>query len=156
MNIDELIKPDRIACDTNASSKKNALELISGLLTANSSNMTKEEIFGSLVERERLGSTGLGHGVAIPHARLEGREEAIGAFIKLNSGVDYDAIDQQPVDLLFALLVPEHYTDEHLHILAKLAEMFDDSTFCDQLRNSKNINQTFDLLTHWQNQSSPA
>lgn len=156
MNISELIQPDRITCNARTGSKKRALEIISGLLTANSPNMTEEEIFESLVERERLGSTGLGHGIAIPHARLKGREEAIGAFIKLENGIDYDAIDQQPVDLLFALLVPEHFTDEHLHILSQLAEMFDSDVFCDQLRNSKDANQIFDLLTHWQKQSSPA
>lgn len=156
MNINELIQPDRISCNVRAGSKKRALEIISGLLTADSPNMTEEEIFGSLIERERLGSTGLGHGVAIPHARLKGREEAIGAFLKLETGIDYDAIDQQPVDMLFALLVPEHFTDEHLHILSQLAEMFDNNVFCEQLRSSEDANHTFDLLTHWQSQSSPA
>lgn len=156
MNISELIKPGRISCNARASSKKRALELLSGLLTANSTNITDDEIFESLIERERLGSTGLGHGVAIPHARLKGREEAIGAFLMLETGVDYDAIDQQPVDMLFALLVPEHFTDEHLHILSQLAEMFDSSDFCEQLRSSEDANHTFDLLTHWQSQNSPA
>jgi len=156
MNIDELINPERIAYDAHAGSKKRTLELISGLLTANNPNMTEDEIFESLIERERLGSTGLGHGVAIPHARLKGREEAIGAFIKLDAGIDFDAIDQQPVDLVFALLVPEHYTDEHLHILANLAEIFSDEPFCEKLRNSEDANQAFYLLTHWQDQKTPA
>ena len=156
MNINELINPDRIAYDAHAGSKKRALELISDLLTANNPNMTKDEIFGSLIERERLGSTGLGHGVAIPHARLKGREEAIGAFLKLDAGIDFDAIDQQPVDLVFALLVPEHYTDEHLHILANLAEIFGDDTFCEKLRNCNDVNQALNLLTHWQDQKTPA
>lgn len=118
--------------------------------------MTEDEIFESLIERERLGSTGLGHGVAIPHARLKGREEAIGAFLKLDTGIDFDAIDQQPVDLVFALLVPEHYTDEHLHILANLAEIFGDEPFCEKLRNCNDVNQALDLLTHWQDKKTPA
>jgi len=156
MKINELINPDRIAYDAHAGSKKRVLELISGLLTANNPDMTEDEIFESLIERERLGSTGLGHGVAIPHARLKGREEAIGAFLKLDTGVDFDAIDQQPVDLVFALLVPEHYTDEHLHILASLAEIFSDEPFCEKLRNSKDNNQALYLLSHWQDQKTPA
>jgi len=86
-------------------------------------------IFDSLIGRERLGSTGLGHGVALPHGRFNQSQRAVGAFVKLKKGVDFDAIDRQPVDLVFGLLVPDHYTDEHLKILAYLAEMFSDRAF---------------------------
>ena len=156
MNINDLISPDRVECNLNASSKKRALEQLSDLLARSSGNLSAEEIFESLVERERLGSTGLGHGVAIPHARLTGREEATGAFIKLNHGVDFDAVDKQPADLLFALLVPEHFTDEHLEILSELARIFDNEKFRRQLRDATDPVQIYDLLSHSQDDASAA
>lgn len=146
MNMTELLSPDRVVCNYHASSKKRALEELSDLLARNVDEMDAIEIFEGLVERERLGSTGLGHGVAIPHARLPGREQAMGAFIKLHNGVDFDAIDQKPADLLFALLVPDHFTDEHLELLAGLARMFDDDALCQKLRQSGDKAQLFDVL----------
>ena len=146
MKINDLLKPERIACNASVSSKKRALEKLSGLLTDSISNLTEDEIFESLIERERLGSTGLGHGVAIPHARLQGKEKVIGAFLKLDKGVEFDSIDNIPVDLLFALLVPDHFTDEHLEILSGLAEMFSNEELCKKLRTSDNSQQIFELL----------
>jgi len=146
MNMNKLLSPDRVVCNYHASSKKRALEELSGLLARNVEEMDAGEIFEGLTERERLGSTGLGHGVAIPHARLPGREQAMGAFIKLHNGVDFDAIDQKPADLLFALLVPDHFTDEHLELLAGLARMFDDDSLCKKLRQSNDKAQLFDVL----------
>jgi PTS system nitrogen regulatory IIA component len=148
MNISDLLTPERVACNLKANSKKRALELLSNLLHNELSEISEEKIFESFIERERLGSTGLGHGVALPHARMKGQKEAIGAFIKLDHKIDYDSIDKQPVDLLFALLVPEHFTDEHLKILAQLAEMFGNTSICEGLRNSENSTQLLELLTH--------
>jgi len=150
MKISDLITIDRISCDNSAKSKKKALEALSALLATDSSNISEEEIFESLINRERLGSTGLGHGVALPHARLPGREKATAAFIKLQQAVDFDAIDNQPTDLLFCLLVPDHFTDEHLEILAQLAKTFSDTVFCEELRNSDSAEKLLDLLTHHQ------
>ncbi len=146
LNISDLLTPDRVVCNFHASSKKRVLEELSDLLAKNTDEMDAGEIFEGLIERERLGSTGLGHGVAIPHARLPGREKAKGAFIKLHSGVDFDSIDQKPADLLFALLVPDHFTDEHLDLLAGLARMFDSDELCRKLRQSDNKSELFDLL----------
>ncbi len=146
MKIEDLIVLDRISCDNSSGSKKKALEALSKLLTTEDSETSQDEIFDSLVIRERLGSTGLGHGVALPHARLSGREQAIGAFIKLDKAVDFDAIDNQPTDLLFSLLVPDHFTDEHLDILAELARVFSDEKFCDALRKSETEEQLYKLL----------
>lgn len=149
MNIKDLIAPERITCNAMANSKKRTLELLAELLGHGAdAEISGDKIFEHLIERERLGSTGLGHGVAIPHARMEGQHSAVGAFIKLETGVDYDAIDSQPVDLLFALLVPEHFTDEHLKILAQLAEMFGNSRICEQLRASNDNHQVLELLIH--------
>ena len=145
----ELLAPERIACNLHATSKKRALELVSDLLASSDPALSQTAVFESLIGRERLGSTGLGHGVAIPHARVRGMPHAVAAFVKLDQGVDFDAADEQPVDLLFALLVPEHYTDEHLQLLAELARMFSDPELCEALRASCSRERTFDLLTHW-------
>jgi len=146
MYISELLIQDRIACNGSVQSKKRALEHLSDLLATDNPNLTSEEIFLSLINRERLGSTSLGHGVALPHGRIHGREHAIGAFIKLNSGIDFDAIDNQPVDLLYALLVPEHYTYEHLKIISELAEAFKDADFRDALRKCDTNEQLHEVM----------
>jgi len=155
MKIEDLIVLDRIGCDNSSKSKKKALEALSNLLATEESDIDQDEIFDSLVNRERLGSTGLGRGVALPHARLPGREQAIGAFIKLEKAIDFDAIDNQPTDLLFGLLVPDHFTDEHLEILAELAKIFSDQAFCDTLRQTETKEQLFKLLNN-QSASSAA
>jgi PTS system nitrogen regulatory IIA component len=146
MDIMDLLTPERVVANAQAGSKKRVLELISGLLAESAPALTEEEIFESLIGRERLGSTGLGHGVALPHARLAGQEEAIGGFVKLEQGIDFDAIDGQPVDMLFALLVPEHFTDEHLDILARLARMFSDDALCQKIRKSNTAEQMLELI----------
>lgn len=150
MNITELLDSERISCDFQATSKKRVLEELSTLIAGNTPELTESEIFDSLIGREKLGSTGLGHGVAIPHGRIKGRDSATAAFIKLDQGVDFDASDNRPVDLLFALVVPEHFTNEHLDLLAQLAEMFDNEEFCNKLRTSHDTAQILELMRHWQ------
>lgn len=150
MDITELISPDRILCDIESASKKRVIENLSELLSTGEADLAPRPIFDSLIGRERLGSTGLGHGVALPHGRFNQSQRAVGAFIKLKKGVDFDAIDRQPVDLIFGLLVPDHYTDEHLKILAYLAEMFSDRAFSQQLRESDSNDALFGLLVGWQ------
>lgn len=149
MQISTLLSPERIACHRDSSSKKRSLEIVSKLLANTLPEFTEGEIFDSLIGRERLGSTGLGQGVALPHGRLKGLKKPIAAAITLAKSVDYDAIDQQPVDLMFALLVPEESTEEHLQILARLAEMFIDQEFCGQLRNCQDGEQCFKLISNW-------
>ncbi len=143
MDICELIDSERISCNAHEKSKKRALEHASILLASSTPNLTPEEIFDSLIERERLGSTGIGHGVALPHGRLHGREQAVAAFIKLEQAVDYDSIDNEPVDLLYALLVPDHFTDEHLKIISQLAALFNDADFRQQLRSCDSSDQIY-------------
>jgi len=149
MQISELLNPARIECQQESSSKKRSLEILGKLLADALPDFTDAEIFNSLIGRERLGSTGLGSGVALPHGRLQGLKQPIGAVLILSSGVDFDAIDQRPVDLMFALLVPEESTEEHLQILARLAEMFSNTEFSDKLRNCKNGEQCFELISNW-------
>ena len=106
--------------------------------------------FDSLISRERLGATGVGYGIAIPHGRIKNCQKIIGAFIQLNNGVDFNTIDNQPVDIMFALIVPEESTDEHLQVLALLASMFNDENFRQKLHQSKSNEETYQLLTQWQ------
>ncbi|WP_435104648.1 PTS IIA-like nitrogen regulatory protein PtsN [Arhodomonas sp. AD133] len=136
MNIAAMLTPERVRYQAHATSKKRSLELLAELLGDTDGERGTRSVFESLIGRERLGSTGLGRGVALPHARLAGLESPVAALVNLHEGVNFDAIDRQPVDLLFALLVPEHSTDEHLRILAALAEMFSDPDFCQHLRTA--------------------
>ena len=108
------------------------------------------EIFQLLTDREKLGSTSLGHGVALPHTRTTLTEHAIGVFLKLKKGIDFDSPDNQPTDLIFALMVPEHYTDEHLKILANLASLFSNKDFCQKLRELNTEQELYNNLTNWQ------
>ncbi len=145
-----LLTPERVDCAATPKSKKAALDLLSQLISNSSEPLSQEQIFESLNGRERLGSTGLGKGVALPHGRVPNLNAPLGAFIKLAKGIDFEAIDDQPVDLMFALLVPENSTEEHLVILSHLAEMFSDDTFRNQLRNG----DAYELLTQWTPPSS--
>lgn len=156
MHISDILTSDRILCNVNASSKKAALETLSGLIAGAGSNLTGPEVFYSLLSRERLGGTGLGNGIALPHGRWKNGLSTIAAFIKLVQGVDYDAADHQPVDLIFALLVPEHSTDEHLQVLAQLAEMFNEPEFLAQLRGQESSEAIYGLLTGHSPDIAPA
>ena len=150
MKLTQLISKDSVVCNADVSSKKRALELLAELLAKASAGADAFAIFQHLTDREKLGSTSLGHGVAIPHARTSGSERAVGAFIKLEQGIDFDSPDKEPTDLLFALMVPEHYTDEHLEILSSLASHFSDETLCHSLRSAKTSTELYDRLTGWQ------
>lgn len=131
------ISVERISAANPAASKKRVLEEVAGLLASASEELNQGSVFDKLLERERLGSTGLGHGIALPHARVAGVTEARGAFVQLQTGADFDALDKQPVDLVFGLLVPEEATEEHLQLLAKLATLFSDEAFCKRLRKAR-------------------
>lgn len=150
MHITNLLTVDRIACQQDIASKKRVLEALAGLLSTSAPNLTEVDIFDSLLSRERLGSTGLGTGVAIPHGRMAGIDTPIGAVLTLKNGVDYDAVDRQPVDLLFALVVPEASTDEHLQILATLARMFNDRKLCQGMRECQDAGQLLRMLDGWE------
>ena len=147
ITLSQILSVDRVLCDVNCTSKKGALEKLAGLIASGSSELTQSEVFDSLFSRERLGSTGLGNGIALPHGRLKNGKQTLAAFISLQSGIEYDAIDHKPVDLLFALLVPEESTDEHLEILSMLAELFSDKDFLNQIRTEKSSDIVFGLLT---------
>ena len=156
MQIKDLLTADRVRVGLQVNSKKRALELISEVLGESSSDLSQNELFTSLINREKLGSTGLGHGVALPHGRVTNIERAMGAFIRLDNPIDFDAIDGAPIDLIFTLVVPEHSTNEHLSLLAQLAQMFSDTQFCEALRSAENDTQLLELLLHWQPEAENA
>ncbi|MEI7429918.1 MAG: PTS IIA-like nitrogen regulatory protein PtsN [Betaproteobacteria bacterium] len=125
-HISHLLAPENIILDFEASSKKRVFEKV-GLLFENSQGIARRTTFDSLFAREKLGSTGLGKGIAIPHGRIKGLKSAHGAFLRLANPVPFDSPDGKPVSLLFVLIVPEDDTEHHLQILAELAEHFSDN-----------------------------
>jgi len=146
MTINDILKAERIVLDAPATSKKRALESVGELIAADIAESSAKEIFDCLLARERLGSTGLGHGVALPHARVPGLACATGAFLRLREAVDYDAPDAEPVDLVFGLLVPEASTAQHLEILAELAENFANADIRERLRAATSTQEVGELL----------
>lgn len=150
MRILDIIIPERIATQVQVTSKKRAFETVSELFAAQSSDtLDAHHVFESLNARERLGTTAIDHGVAIPHGRIKGTTETIGAFLQLSDGIDCDALDGQPVNLIFALLVPEESTEEHLQLLARLARMFSDNDLREQLRSADDNQTLYQLLIDW-------
>ena len=150
MQLSEIINVNRIKNDVDVKSKKRVLEELSNLVVQDQTQLDANEIFDSLISRERLGATGVGYGIAIPHGRIKNCQKITGAFIKLSEGVDFNTIDNLPVDILFTLIVPEESTDEHLQVLAFLASMFSDENFREKLRKSDSPEDTYQLLTSWQ------
>lgn len=147
MLISDLLSPEKIHCDVHSSSKKRLLERISEELARHSDQLSQREIFESLCARERLGSTGLGKGVAIPHGRVKGTDNVEVSFIRLNKPLPFDSVDGEPVDLLFALAVPESCGEDHLKLLAQVAEMFSDSELLEKLRTAENSGKLLQLLS---------
>ena len=135
--------------DLAASSKKRLFEQL-GILFENQHGIARAAVFESLFARERLGSTGLGQGVAIPHGRIKGLKDALGAFVRLAQPVPFDAPDAKPVALVFALLVPEHATEKHLEILSELAQMFSDRALREAMAGAPDAQALHQLIAAWQ------
>lgn len=147
--IAKLLPPSNILLDLDVTSKKRLFEQ-AGLLFENNQGIGRSIVFDSLFARERLGSTGLGQGVAIPHGRVKGLREAVGAFIRLSSPVPFDSPDGKPVSLVFVLLVPEHATEQHLQILSELAQMFSDRELREHLTGDADPGGLHQQITAWQ------
>ena len=147
--IAKLLPVQNVVLDLDVSSKKRVFEH-AGLLFENNYNIARSQVFDSLFAREKLGSTGLGQGFAIPHGRIKDVKEAIGAMIRMREPIPFDAPDGQPVSLIFVLLVPDRATDLHLQILSELAQMFSDNTFRDQLLAAPSADGMHRLIAEWQ------
>jgi PTS system nitrogen regulatory IIA component len=143
-----LLSVNRILLDVGAESKKQLFEQVGQLLNAESSVASKV-VLESLLAREKLGSTGLGQGVAIPHGRIKGLKTASGVFVRLRHPIEFDAPDQLPVRLLFILFVPAQATDLHLEILSELAQLFSNKVVRDSLCQSASAKDVLDIITRW-------
>ena len=135
MTISALLSPQSIFLDTEITSKKKLLELIANIV-ADRTQLSESAIYNNLLNRERLGSTGLGQGFAVPHARLENLDQTMGFFFRLKDAVNFESPDNQPVDLVFTIIIPEQATEEHLIILSSLAGIFSRPEICEAIRSA--------------------
>ena len=145
MEFSELLRPEGVLADLKASSKKQVLQQLAST-AAKISGEDEREIFDALLERERLGTTGVGHGIAIPHAKLSGLKHLFALFARLEHPVNFDAIDEDPVDLVFLLLAPEASGADHLKALARISRLLRDEDMCAKLRGSEGPDALFALL----------
>ena len=147
--IAKLLPVANVLLDLDVGSKKRVFER-AGLLFENNHHIARSQVFDSLFAREKLGSTGLGQGVAIPHGRIKGIKDAIGALVRMREPIPFDAPDGAPVGLIFVLLVPERATDLHLQILSELAQMFSDQSFRERLAGAATAEDAHRLISEWQ------
>jgi PTS system nitrogen regulatory IIA component len=147
--LSRLLPVANVMLDLDATSKKRVFEH-AGLTFENNQQIPRGEVFDSLFAREKLGSTGLGQGVAIPHGRVKGMKDAVGAFLRLSNAVPFDAPDAKPVNLVFVLLVPERATDLHLQILSELAQLFSDKTAREHLLMADSAEAAHKLIVEWE------
>lgn len=146
ISIQSILSPELALCGLPGSSKKKVLEEIAQRIAQQYPDMNENTIFNSLIGRERLGSTGIGQGIAIPHCRLESCHKVIGALLTLDQKVPFDAIDNEPVDLLFVLIVPQEATSEHLELLSQLAEKFNNADLCQRLRSCQSNEALYESI----------
>ncbi|BDM63159.1 PTS IIA-like nitrogen-regulatory protein PtsN [Shewanella sp. NFH-SH190041] len=145
MELSTILQPECTTCATPGSKKK-VLELISDLVAAQYPTLSAQEVFESLLAREKMGSTGIGNGIAIPHGRLANIEQPIAVLVKCTEPIPFDAIDNQPVDILFALLVPEAQCQEHLATLSAMAEKLSDKQIVKQLRKTQDETELYQVI----------
>ncbi|ABI37751.1 MULTISPECIES: PTS IIA-like nitrogen regulatory protein PtsN [Shewanella] len=146
MELRTILRPECTTCATPGSKKK-VLELISDLAAAQYPTLSSQEIFESLVAREKMGSTGIGNGIAIPHGRLTDITQPIAILVKCEEPIAFDAIDKQPVDILFALLVPADQCQQHLSTLSCMAEKLSDKQILKQLRKTHDETELYQVIT---------
>jgi nitrogen PTS system EIIA component len=144
----KLLPISHVSLDLDVTSKKRLFEQI-GLMFENENRVARAQVFDALFAREKLGSTGLGLGVAIPHGRLKGLRETLVVFVRTKEGVPFESPDGLPVRLVFAMLVPEHATEQHLNVLSELAQLFSDADLRDRLLAENDIGQVHRLLQEW-------
>jgi PTS system nitrogen regulatory IIA component len=144
-----ILSPEQVLAHVEVTSKKRAFEE-AGLLFENLHGLNRAMVADSLFARERLGSTGLGYGVAIPHGRIKGMKTPLAAVFRLLEPIGFDAPDEKPVNLMIFLLVPEASTQKHLEILSEIAEMLSDAKLRDKLKACEDAVELHGLITNWQ------
>lgn len=145
--LSQILTPGRTICRAPGVSKKRLFETIARIISEDQSSLTYDEVFDHLIAREKLGSTGLGEGIAIPHCRVSDCVEPLGLLVTLEEPIDFDAPDDTPVDLLFVLLVPEEANQQHLDLLAEIARLFSQPQYCKQLRAAREQQALYELAT---------
>lgn len=143
----DLLSPARILAGVRINSKKRLFELISTTLARKNPELNSREIFESICAREHLGSTALGNGIAVPHGRINGTEEVQALFLQLIKPLPFDTDDGKPVDLIFALTVPQQCTGDHKKLLSDIVDRFSDSELLEQLRKAADVNELWQLLS---------
>ncbi|WP_442109430.1 PTS IIA-like nitrogen regulatory protein PtsN [Pseudomonas sp. NUPR-001] len=151
IRLETILTPGRSLVNVPGGSKKRVLQEIATLINREAPDLEMQDVFESLVAREKLGSTGFGNGIAIPHCRLKGCSSPISALMHLDAPIDFDAIDGAPVDLLFVLLVPEAATDAHLELLRQIASMLDQKVVRDRLRAADSSEALYQVVLDAQN-----
>lgn len=151
IRLETILTPGRSLLNVPGGSKKRVLEQIASVIARDLPDLDGQTIYESLIAREKLGSTGFGNGIAIPHCRLSGCSVPVSALLKLDTAVDFDAIDGVPVDLLLVLLVPEAATDEHLELLRQIASMFDREPIRERLRQAQSSEELYQTVVWAQN-----
>ncbi|MGM0907100.1 MAG: PTS IIA-like nitrogen regulatory protein PtsN [Pseudomonadota bacterium] len=146
MQLSELLSPDCTKCAVEGASKKRLLETISQIVAPKLSGITRHDIFESLLNRERLGSTGIGLGIAIPHGRLPNANQPVAVLLTLDEPIEFDSIDNQPVDIIFALLVPESEHENHLQTLASVARRMNEKDCTRALRQADSDKALYQLF----------
>jgi len=146
MLLEQVLSPDAVLCNAQARSKKHCLEILSELLVRSHPEIPHEDIVEPLIERERLGCTGLGNGVAFPHCRVAGISKPVAALIRLSKPVDFDASDGLPVDLVFGMMVPEELDDSHRAAIGDVTGMFEDDTLRERLRDARSSSDLYDRI----------
>lgn len=147
MQIKDFVSEEGIVFSPSVTSKKAALEVLSESLAYQDNNLDKSKVLDALLAREKLGSTGLGEGIAIPHCRMQEIESINVAMLKLEEGIEYEASDDKPVFFLFCLVVPEDANDDHLQLLASLAELLDNEKLHNSIQKSSNARELYQALT---------
>ncbi|EJR5449444.1 PTS IIA-like nitrogen regulatory protein PtsN [Vibrio cholerae] len=147
MQLSEVLSLDCTKSAVQCSSKKRALEIISEIAALHT-GQNATELFECMLSREKMGSTGIGNGIAIPHARMSDSENAVAVLLQCEEPIEFDSIDNRPVDLLFALLVPEDQCKEHLKTLACIAERLNDKQILKQLRNAASDQELYNIMVN--------
>ena len=147
--ISQILTPGRTLCCAPGVSKKRLFQTIASLIAEDQLSINTSEVFNQMIAREKLGSTGLGSGIAIPHCRVDNCSYPLGSLVTLDTPIDYDAPDDQPVDLIFALLVPQEAQQQHLDILAAIAGLFRQPAFCKALRKARDSEELHRIATTW-------
>ncbi|KII77618.1 PTS IIA-like nitrogen regulatory protein PtsN [Vibrio renipiscarius] len=145
MQLSEILTLDCTKSAVQCTSKKRALEMISEIV-AEHTGQNSTELFECMLSREKMGSTGIGNGIAIPHARMQSSDKAVAVLLQCESPIEFDAIDNRPVDVLFALLVPDAQCKEHLKTLSCMAERLNDKLVLKQLRKAQSDQELYDIM----------